>query len=79
MYGATKGGVIALTRTLGVEWARHHIQVNGIAPGWVATDMTREAFADAKIGERLMRDIPMRRIAQPEEVGSLAVYLASAA
>src|SRR5262249_299287 len=40
VYGATKGGIIALTRSLGVEWARHNVQVNAIAPGWVARDMT---------------------------------------
>ena len=78
-YSATKGGVIALTRTLAVEWARHNIQVNAIAPGWFATDMTREAFADPRINERLTRDIPVRRIGRPGEIGPLAVYLASPA
>ncbi len=79
IYAATKGGVIALTRALGVEWARHGIQVNAIAPGWFATDMTDPAFSDPKINERLARDIPMRRIGRPEEIGPLVVYLASAA
>jgi 2-deoxy-D-gluconate 3-dehydrogenase len=79
VYGATKGGVIALTRTLGVEWARHNIQVNAIAPGWFATDMTNEAFAVPAINERLTRDIPARRIGRAEEIGPLAVYLASSA
>ena len=79
MYAASKGGVIALTRALGVEWARHGVQVNAIAPGWFATDMTHAAFADPRINERLTRDIPARRIGRPEEIGPLAVYLASAA
>ena len=79
VYGATKGGVIALTRALGVEWARHNIQVNAIAPGWFATDMTEGAFADPRINERLTRDIPTRRIGRPEEIGPLAVFLASPA
>ena len=79
IYSATKGGAIALTRTLGVEWARHNIQVNALAPGWFATDMTDPAFGDPKIGERLLRDIPMRRVGRPEEIGPLAVYLASSA
>lgn len=80
-YAATKGGVIAFTRALGVEWARHHVQVNAIAPGWFATDMSAPAFggADPKLGERLLRDIPARRIGRPEEIGPLAVYLASSA
>ena len=79
IYAATKGGVIALTRALGVEWARHGIQVNAIAPGWFATPMTDEAFANPQINERLTRDIPMRRIGRPEEIGPLAVFLASSA
>ncbi|HEV8473479.1 MAG TPA: SDR family oxidoreductase, partial [Methylomirabilota bacterium] len=78
-YAATKGGVTALTRTLGVEWARHNVQVNAIAPGWFVTDMNERAFADPRTNERLTRDIPMRRTGRPEEIGPLAVYLASPA
>jgi 2-deoxy-D-gluconate 3-dehydrogenase len=77
LYAATKGGVIALTRTLGVEWARHNVQVNAIAPGWFVTDMNEAAFADPRINERLTRDIPMRRTGRVEEIGPLAVFLAS--
>jgi 2-deoxy-D-gluconate 3-dehydrogenase len=77
VYGASKGGVIALTRTLGVEWARHNIQVNAIAPGWFVTEMNEMAFADPRINERLTRDIPMRRTGRLEEIGPLAVFLAS--
>jgi len=78
VYGATKGGVIALTRSLGVEWARHNVQVNAIAPGWFVTDMNEAAFADPRIHERLTRDIPARRTGRVEEIGPLAVLLASA-
>ena len=77
MYAATKGAVISLTRTLAVEWARHDIQVNAIAPGWFVTEMNEAAFADPRIHERLTRDIPARRTGRPEEIGPLAVYLAS--
>jgi NAD(P)-dependent dehydrogenase (short-subunit alcohol dehydrogenase family) len=79
MYAATKGGVIALTRALAVEWARHHVQVNAIAPGWFVTEMNEAAFADPRISERLLRDVPARRTGRPEELGPLAVYLASPA
>jgi NAD(P)-dependent dehydrogenase (short-subunit alcohol dehydrogenase family) len=79
VYGATKGGVIALTRSLGVEWARHQVQVNAIAPGWFVTDMNEAAFADPRIAERLTRDIPARRTGRPDEIGPLAVFLASSA
>jgi 2-deoxy-D-gluconate 3-dehydrogenase len=78
-YAASKGGVIALTRALGVEWARHGIQVNAIAPGWFVTDMNEEAFADPRIRDRLVRDVPARRTGRLDEIGPLAVYLASAA
>ena len=77
MYSATKGAVISLTRTLAVEWARHNIQVNAIAPGWFVTEMNEAAFADPRIHERLTRDIPARRPGRMEEIGPLAVYLAS--
>jgi 2-deoxy-D-gluconate 3-dehydrogenase len=78
-YSASKGGVIALTRTLGIEWARHNVQVNAIAPGWFVTDINAAAFANEKIRERILRDIPMRRTGKIEEIGVLAVYLASPA
>jgi NAD(P)-dependent dehydrogenase (short-subunit alcohol dehydrogenase family) len=77
MYSATKGAVISLTRTLAVEWARHNVQVNAIAPGWFVTEMNEAAFADPRIHERLIRDIPARRTGRLEEIGPLAVYLAS--
>ena len=78
-YAASKGGVMALTRALAAEWARYDIQVNAIAPGWFVTDMNAEAFGDARIRERLLRDVPMRRTGRLEEIGPLLVYLASPA
>jgi 2-deoxy-D-gluconate 3-dehydrogenase len=78
-YGASKGGVIALTRCLAVEWARHNVQVNAIAPGWFVTDMNAEAFGDPRVRERLLRDVPARRTGRLEEIGPLLVYLASPA
>ena len=79
LYAATKGGVMALTRSLGVEWARHGVQVNAMAPGWFVTDMNEAAFGQPKLADRLLRDVPMRRTGRLEEIGPLAVYLASAA
>jgi 2-deoxy-D-gluconate 3-dehydrogenase len=81
IYSATKGAIVSFTRTLGVEWARHNIQVNAIAPGWFATDMSAPAFegGNDRIAERLLRDIPARRRGRADEIGPLAVYLASAA
>lgn len=81
IYSATKGAIVAFTRTLGVEWARHNVQVNAIAPGWFSTDMSAPAFegGDERLADRLLRDIPARRRGRPEEIGPLAVYLASPA
>ena len=70
---------MALTRALAVEWARHNIQVNAIAPGWFVTAMNEDAFADPRVRDRLLRDVPARRTGRLEELGPLVVYLASAA
>ena len=78
-YCASKAAVEALTRSLAVEWARYGIQVNCLAPGYVNTDIPREAMADEKLRTLFLSRVPARRIGEPEEVATLAVYLASAA
>jgi NAD(P)-dependent dehydrogenase (short-subunit alcohol dehydrogenase family) len=78
-YCASKGGAEALTRSLATEWARHGIQVNCLAPGYMNTDIPRAAMADPKTRERFLSKVPARRIAEPTELGPLVVYLASAA
>ena len=78
-YCASKAAVEALTRSLAVESARHGIQVNCLAPGYVNTDIPREAMADEKLRTLFLSRVPARRIGEPEEVATLAVYLASAA
>ncbi len=78
-YCVTKAGVDALTRCLAVEWVRHGIRVNCLAPGYIRTDFTTEAMANARSRELILSKIPMRRLGEPEEVGPLAVYLASPA
>jgi NAD(P)-dependent dehydrogenase (short-subunit alcohol dehydrogenase family) len=78
-YCATKAGVEGLTRALAAEWARHGIQVNCLAPGYMNTDIPKAAMADEKTRQLFMTKVPARRIGEPEETGSLAVYLASAA
>lgn len=74
-YCAAKGGVNQLSRVLAVEWCRHNIRVNAIAPGWVVTDMTNETPED--IRAKLIASVPMKRFAQPEEMVGAAMYLAS--
>jgi 2-deoxy-D-gluconate 3-dehydrogenase len=79
VYSASKSGVMGFTRALAVEWARHSIQVNAIAPGWFVTDMNADAFGDPRVRERLLRDVPARRTGRLDEIGPLVVYLASPA
>jgi NAD(P)-dependent dehydrogenase (short-subunit alcohol dehydrogenase family) len=76
-YCVTKAGVDALTRCLAVEWARHGIRVNCLAPGYVRTDFSNEAMADERTRALILSKIPVRRLGEPEEMGALAVYLAS--
>jgi len=78
-YSASKGGVVALTRALALEWARHGVTVNAIAPGYFDTAMSRQGLDDPAVRERILKLIPMRRVGDPEEIAPLAVYLASEA
>lgn len=76
-YSASKAGAIHLTRTLGDAWAGRGIRVNGIAPGLIATKMTAVTTSDpARLQERL-KGIPLNRLGRPEEVASVALFLAS--
>jgi 2-deoxy-D-gluconate 3-dehydrogenase len=79
VYCASKAAVGGLTRSLAAEWARHGIQVNCLAPGYMNTDIPRAAMADAKTRERFLSKIPARRIGEPAEAAALAVYMASPA
>lgn len=76
-YSASKGGLKTLTMTLGEAWARDGIRVNGIAPGYVDTKMTKVTRDNPERYEGTLSGIPMRRWAQPEEMGSVALFLAS--
>jgi len=78
-YCVSKAGVDALTRWLAVEWARHGIRVNCVAPGYIRTDFQTEVMADERIRSLIFSKIPLRRLGEPEEVGALVVYLASPA
>lgn len=76
-YGTTKGAVIQFTRALGVEWARSHINVNAICPGYFETEMSARALSDEMVRQKVLKRIPLRRVGRPEEIGPLAAYLAS--
>lgn len=79
-YIASKGGVVQLTRGLGVEWARHNIRVNCVAPGYIVTEMAkRDIETNPKILEQNLLKIPMKRGGEPREVADVVVFLASEA
>jgi NAD(P)-dependent dehydrogenase (short-subunit alcohol dehydrogenase family) len=76
-YCASKGGVIALTREMALEYAKRRINVNCIAPGVIKTAMTKDMLADATQKQFLESSTPYSRLGEPEDIASAAVYLAS--
>jgi 2-deoxy-D-gluconate 3-dehydrogenase len=75
-YSASKAAIIAFTRTVAVEWARHGVQVNALAPGYFATAINADVRAEARTAERIRRQIPAGRMGDPDELGRWAVLLA---
>jgi 3-oxoacyl-[acyl-carrier protein] reductase len=75
-YSATKGALLSFTKSLATELAPHGIRVNGVAPGWVLTDMTRETLEGAE-GKDALLPIPRRRAGAPEEIAGPVAFLAS--
>lgn len=76
-YCCAKGGMRMLMRTICLELAQYNITVNNIGPGAIDTPIDADVKADPKKWNALMSEIPLHRMGQPEEVGKLAVYLAS--
>ena len=77
-YTASKGGVLALSRELGVQFAREGIRVNALCPGPVNTPLLRELFAkDPERAARRLVHVPLGRFAEPAEIAAAAVFLAS--
>ena len=77
-YTASKGGVLALTRELGVQFARQGVRVNALCPGPVNTPLLQELFAkDPERAARRLVHVPMGRFGEPEEIAAAAAFLAS--
>lgn len=76
-YAASKGGVIAFTKSIGVELARFNIQANCVSPGWVDTDMTSGVLGKRSSRRAIEAAIPRGRVATPEEVSESVLFLAS--
>lgn len=75
-YAASKAGLEQLTRSLSLEWARHGIRVNAIAPGYIETDINREFFT-TEPGQAMIKRIPQRRLGQAEDLDGALLLLAS--
>jgi 2-deoxy-D-gluconate 3-dehydrogenase len=79
-YGTSKGGIVQLTRALAVAWAPDNIQVNAILPGWINTDLTKQARKDlAGLDERVLARTPCGRWGEPNDLAGAATFLASSA
>ena len=78
-YQTTKGALVNMTRGLAVEWAAHGIRVNSVAPTWVRTQFIAPVLAQADLMTQIEALTPLGRIAEPEEVASAMLFLASPA
>jgi 2-deoxy-D-gluconate 3-dehydrogenase len=78
-YAASKTALASLTKQLAIEWARHSINVNSIAPGFYRTTLTEFSYRDEQTKDAMLRSVPLRRFGQPRDIGLVAVFLASKA
>ncbi|MBV9189032.1 MAG: glucose 1-dehydrogenase [Betaproteobacteria bacterium] len=79
-YGASKGGIVQLTRALATAWAKDNIQVNAVLPGWIDTALTRRARDEISgLHERVLARTPAGRWGAPEDLAGIAVFLCSSA
>ena len=78
-YAASKGGVAQLTKALSNEWASRGVNINAIAPGYMATQMNTKLIEDEERNKKILARIPQGRWGTPEDVGGVAVFLASSA
>jgi 2-dehydro-3-deoxy-D-gluconate 5-dehydrogenase len=79
-YGASKGGVVQLTKALAVAWAKDNIQVNAVLPGWIDTDLTKKAREEVSgLNAMVLMRTPAKRWGKPEDHAGVAVFLAGKA
>ena len=76
-YGASKAGVMQLTRCWALEWAPHHINVNAVAPSFIKTEMMAAILQDKSVSEQLISRIPLGRIGTIEDMSAAVLFLAS--
>ena len=78
-YCASKGGVVQLTKVLAIEWSRHGVNVNAVAPTFIRTPLTEPMLADEAFRQEVLSNIPLGRIGEVEDVVGAVVFLASSA
>ena len=78
-YCASKAAIVSFTRSMAVEWARHGVQVNALAPGYFATDLNADLRADPDALAKVLRAVPARRMGEPEELSAWLLLLAGPA
>ncbi len=78
-YASSKGGLLMLTKTLAVEWAKYNINVNAIGPGYIATELTKPLLNDDEFNKWVLSKTPLGRWGQPDDLVGTAVLLASKA
>jgi 2-deoxy-D-gluconate 3-dehydrogenase len=79
-YSASKGGLVQMTKSLACAWAKDNIQVNAVLPGWIDTELTKNARAQVPgLHERVLSRTPMGRWGVPQDLAGIAVFLSSAA
>jgi len=76
-YAVSKSGILGLTKSLAVEWAKYNINVNAIAPGYIVTDLTAKLKADKDFDAWVLSRTPMARWGNPEDLVGAAIFLAS--
>ena len=79
-YSASKGGIVQMTKSMAAAWAKDNIQVNAVLPGWIDTDLTRQARIDLpELNEKVLSRTPAGRWGKADDHKGVAVFLASAA
>lgn len=79
-YVSSKGGVVQLTKSMAIDWAKYNINVNSIGPGYFPTDMTKVLHEDSEVKQKIINSIPMRRWGDPmKDLSGTIIFLSSSA